>query len=223
MQVPRTKVLTRPRRFARNRSLLVLTPVPWRRQVSSSYPERLLSGWSRRRLLSFFLLAFGGILCAYVGGTYVWMYERQEKLLRDWKSQNALNQTLNLTKLSIPRIHLEAVVLEGATWHSLLRGPAHLAGTAPPGTSGNVVIAGHRDTFFRHIHSLKYGDDVYVSNGVRQFHYVVVGRRIVESTELSVLRATKSGELTLITCYPTHAIGPARQRLIVVAKLATGT
>jgi len=26
--------------------------------------------------------------------------------------------------------------------------------------------------------------------------------------------------LTLITCYPTHAVGPAPQRLIVVAKLA---
>ena len=49
--------------------------------------------------------------------------------------------------------------------------------------------------------------------------YVVRSRRIVEPTNLSVLRQTIDGELTLITCYPTHAIGPAPQRLIIVAKL----
>jgi LPXTG-site transpeptidase (sortase) family protein len=51
----------------------------------------------------------------------------------------------------------------------------------------------------------------------------VKSRKIVAPTDLSVLRRSQDSELTLITCYPTHAIGPAPQRLIVVAKLAAGT
>lgn len=124
-----------------------------------------------------------------------------------------------MVKLSIPRISLEDVIVEGASTESLLLGPAHLSGSAAPGSFGNSVIAGHRDTFFRHIHSLRYGDDIYVLKNGARFHYVVRGRKIVEPTDLSVLRATKDGELTLITCYPTHAIGPAPLRLIVVAKM----
>ena len=144
------------------------------------------------------------------------MYAQQKILLRRWSEHAAAN---SLTKISIPRIQLEDVVLEGASSHSLLLGPAHLADTAEPGASGNVVIAGHRDTFFRHVHSLRYGDDIYIVRGGKRFHYVVRSRRIVEPTNLSVLRQTNDGELTLITCYPTHAIGPAPQRLIIVAKL----
>ena len=115
---------------------------------------------------------------------------------------------------------LRDVVLEGISTSSLLSGPAHMRGTAAPGANGNTVIAGHRDTFFRHVHSLRYGDDVYLSNGGKQYHYVVKSRRVVEPTDLSVLGQTPDPELTLITCYPTHAIGPASRRLIVVAKLA---
>jgi len=149
------------------------------------------------------------------------MYIHQRNLLREWDESSA--QQKSLTKLSIPKIGLEDIVLEGASQHSLLLGPAHLSASAIPGTVGNAVIAGHRDTFFRHVHSLRYGDDIYVLKSGKRFHYVVRSRRIVEPTDLSVLRATKDSELTLITCYPTHAIGPAPRRLIIVAKLVSGT
>jgi len=168
------------------------------------------------------LFAIGGLLCTYVAGNYVWMYAEQGKLMREWKAQNASlpSQDAPLTRLSIPRIHLRAVVLEGTSRRSLLLGPAHLTGSADPGAIGNSVIAGHRDTFFRHVHSLRYGDDIYVQKSRKLFHYVVTSRRVVPPTDTSVLRSSDSGELTLITCYPTHAIGPAPQRLVVVARLA---
>jgi sortase A len=175
----------------------------------------------RRRMISNILIVAGSVLCAYVGGSYARMYIHQHELLKEWNESSA--QSKNLTKLSIPKISLENIVLEGASRHSLLLGPAHLSATAPPGTMGNVVIAGHRDTFFRHIHRLRYGDDIYVLRSGKRFHYVVNSWRIVEPTDLSVLKDTKGGELTLITCYPTHAIGPAARRLIIVAKLVSGT
>jgi len=175
----------------------------------------------RRRILSNILLLAGAVLCVYVGGSYARMYMHQRKLLQEWDESSA--QHKSLTKLSIPKIRLEDIVLEGASQHSLLLGPAHLAESANPGTTGNTVIAGHRDTFFRHIPSLRYGDDIYVLRSGERFHYVVRSRKIVEPTDLSVLKDTKDGELTLITCYPTHAIGPAPRRLIIVAKLVSGT
>jgi LPXTG-site transpeptidase (sortase) family protein len=221
MQVLRTSVLTRPRRFVRNRSL-VLKPAPWWQDRFRK--PKLLPGKSTPRLiLSYALFAVGGVLCLYVAGSYTWMYAEQKKLLHEWKTQNSAAGEPTLTKLSIPKIHLRAVVLEGTSRHSLLLGPGHMTGSAIPGTEGNAVIAGHRDTFFRHIHSLKNGDDIYVLRSGKQFHYVVMRRQIVEPTDLSVLRGTKDGELTLITCYPTHAIGPAPQRLIIVAKIAAGS
>jgi sortase A len=220
MQVRRTSVVGKPRRFRLNRSQFVLKPDLWRPFPNRVNPEHVVSRFRNpRQVASYVLIFVGTVLCTYVSGTYLRMYVHQKMLLRQWSEQAASNRPL--TKLSIPRIHLEDVVLEGASSHSLLLGPAHLADTAVPGSIGNAVIAGHRDTFFRHVHSLRYGDDIFILRSGRRFHYVVRTRRIVEPTNLSVLRPTKDGELTLITCYPTHAIGPAPQRLIIVAKMVS--
>lgn len=219
MQVPRTSVVRKPRRFRLNRSQFVLKPDLWRPFPRRTKPEQVNSAFSKpRQIASYVLIFVGTVLCSYVAGTYVWMYAQQKILLRQWKHSAA---NAPQTMLSIPRIHLEDVVLEGATDHSLLLGPAHLAETAEPGAVGNAVIAGHRDTFFRHVHSLRYGDEIYIVRNGKRFRYVVRSRKIVEPTNLSVLRPTSDGELTLITCYPTHAIGPAPQRLIIVAKLVS--
>lgn len=218
MRVLRTSALSRPRRFVQFRPLVV-HPLRW---TSSGIPNKpkLLGGRSRsRRIISFVLLAVGGVLCTFVSANYAWMYAEQKKLLHEWKTEKRAKETL--TRLSIPSIGLRAVVLEGASRHSLLLGPAHLSGSAVPGSGGNSVIAGHRDTFFRHVHSLRSGDDIYIQRSDKQFHYVVVRKKVVEPTDLSVLRSSNDGELTLITCYPTHAIGPAPQRLVIVAKLSS--
>lgn len=195
----------------------------WRVLEKHTKAEQLLARVGlrcSRLLLSYVLLTTGSILCASVAGTYVWIYIQQQKLLAQWNKEE-LSSNDSLTKISIPKIHLEAVVLEGASRHSLLVGPARLINSALPGSGGNIVIAGHRDTFFRHIHKLRYGDDIFVMTGGERFHYRVVARRVVQPTDLSVLRPSTEGHLTLITCFPTNAIGPAPQRLIVIARLVT--
>jgi LPXTG-site transpeptidase (sortase) family protein len=222
MRVPGTSVRPKPRRSLRNRSPLPLQAELLRLPSKCTPSRRLSRGRSRRRLvLSYVLIVVGTVLSSFVAGTYVWMYVQQRLLLDEWNSKTT-SALSGLTKLSIPKIHLEDVVLEGTSRHSLLLGPAHLASSATPGDQGNAVLAGHRDTFFRHIHSLKYGDDIYILRGGKRFHYVVRARRIVDPHDLSVLRSTEDPELTLITCYPTHAIGPAPKRLVVVAKIAGG-
>ena len=218
MPVPGTSVISKPRRLVQNRSPLALKAELLRSPQKRQQPKQLVRGRSQfRQVLSYCLILVGTTLCTFVAATYTWMYVQQRLLLHEWSVERASSLKQPLTKLSIPKIQLEDVVLEGTTRHPLLLGPAHLAGSALPGDPGNAVIAGHRDTFFRHIHSLRYGDNIYVFRSGRRFHYVVRARRIVVPTDTSVLRSTECPELTLITCYPTHAIGPAPQRLIVVA------
>jgi len=217
MQVLRTSVRSGPRRFIRN-PLPVLQPARWRNRNKIQNPKFPARRSDPRQILSALLIVAGAILCTYVVASYTWMYVEQRKLLREFKTHQTDGEVL--TKLSIPRIGLRAVVIEGTSSHSLLSGPGHMTGSAIPGTVGNAVIAGHRDTFFRHIHTLKNGDSVYILRSGKRFHYVVVLKKVVQPTDLSVLQASKTGLLTLITCYPTHFIGPAPQRLIIVAKLA---
>jgi LPXTG-site transpeptidase (sortase) family protein len=215
MRVLRTSVL-QSRRIVNNRYALVLKSGSWRKQASPDKPEQPPS---KRQIISNALIVAGGALCLYVAGTYTWMYARQKLLLRQFDAHNpAVSQTL--TKLSIPRIKLEDVVLEGVSDRSLMLGPAHLAASVEPGSPGNAVIAGHRDSFFRRIHKLRYGDSIFVTRGERKFRYLVRSKRVVQPTDLSVIQPSSESELTLITCYPTHAVGPAPQRLIIVAKMA---
>ena len=94
-----------------------------------------------------------------------------------------------IAALSIPRVHLSAVVLHGSDAQTLRRGPGHLEHTALPGGSGNAVIAGHRDSFFWPLRHVQRGDDVFVETPERRFHYQVTSLRVVKSHDLSVLEA----------------------------------
>lgn len=213
MQVLRTKSSGRSRRRP-GRSKLILKAGSWRPNEFLIKPKLLAN---KRQIVSYLLIVAGGILCTGVLGTYSWMYWKQRSLLKEWNDQLATRQSM--TKLWIPRIRLEDVVLEGVGSDSLLLGPGHMQTSVEPGLPGNAVIAGHRDTFFRKLHKLRPGDDVYVLRDGRRFRYRVTARKIVQPTDLSVLKSSGKTQLTLITCYPTHAIGPAPERLVVVATM----
>ena len=119
----------------------------------------------------------------------------------------------------IPKIGLDAIVVEGASRKALSAGPGHMNQTAMPGETGNAVITAHRDTFFRHIYELVKGDQIQVRRSGRVFTYEVTGRRIVLPEDVSVIKPTPDPQLTLITCYPTYYIGPAPKRLVVFSRL----
>jgi sortase A len=94
----------------------------------------------------------------------------------------------------------------------------HIPGTALPGESGNVGLAGHRDTFFRPLKDLKMQDEVQVSTLKGVFKYQVVSLRIVDPSNVGVLAPSGENVLTLVTCYPFYYVGPAPQRWIVRAR-----
>ena len=54
-----------------------------------------------------------------------------------------------------------------------------------PGVEGNVVLAGHRDTFFRPLKDIRQGDRITVATSQREFEYVVESTAIVEPTDIA--------------------------------------
>jgi sortase A len=85
-------------------------------------------------------------------------------------------------RLSIPRLHAVLYVVEGTDTTDLRRGPGHLAGSALPGSSGNCVIAGHRDTHFRLLKNVRQGDQIEIETAAGAFIYRISGLSIVIRT-----------------------------------------
>jgi sortase A len=122
-----------------------------------------------------------------------------------------------MAALSIPRVQLSSTVLHGADARTLQRGPGHLEHTAVPGDAGNIVIAGHRDSFFRPLRHIRLADDIFLETRDGHFHYRVTSLRVVGPHEVSVIAPTSEETLTLITCYPFWVLGHAPDRFIVRA------
>ena len=188
--------------------------------------------YTSRKVVSLTLVILGIALLGYVGSEYWGMYRSQKNLEAEWERQAAAVSTpehpvispdMMLTRVVIPKIGLDAIVVEGASRKALSEGPGHMKETAMPGENGNVVITGHRDTFFRHIYELVKGDQIQVRRNGKTFTYEVTGKKIVMPDDVSVIRPTHDPRLTLITCYPTYYIGPAPKRLVVFSRLVDST
>jgi LPXTG-site transpeptidase (sortase) family protein len=120
-------------------------------------------------------------------------------------------------RIEIPRIGLRAVILEGVAQRTLALALGHIPGTAMPGATGNVGIAGHRDTFFRGLSGVQRGDKIVVTTLNTLYEYSVKSFEVVGPRETRVLDDSSEPTLTLVTCYPFHYIGPAPKRFIVHA------
>jgi sortase A len=123
-------------------------------------------------------------------------------------------------EIRIPRVGLTAIVVQGDSAAILRRAVGHLAETALPGQSGNVVLAGHRDTFFRPLKGVQVGDVITLKTGGGDFIYLVESTSVVPPGDLRVLQPTGRRTLTLITCFPFAFVGSAPDRFVVQAREA---
>jgi sortase A len=126
-------------------------------------------------------------------------------------------------RLPIPVMFLDSVVHEVTVnmgeWEVSPLDVGHHEGTANPGEVGNVVLAAHRDinsALFRELDRLQPGDEVFVSNSLQEYRYIVTESFVVSPQQTEVMAPTDDRRLTLITCTP---IGLSTQRLIVTAVL----
>jgi sortase A len=120
-------------------------------------------------------------------------------------------------RISIPRLHISAIVEEGIDDVTLSRAVGHIPGTAFPGETGNIGIAGHRDTFFRALKDLQPHDKIDFTTHAGRFHYTVESLNVVDPSDVSVLNSVGGQTLTIVTCFPFHYIGNAPRRFIVHA------
>lgn len=131
--------------------------------------------------------------------------------------RGAAEGTACIGKIEIPRIGLSTLIVEGTGSLSLLSGAGHLVGSALPGEAGNVVLAAHRDTFFRDLRGVREGDLVRIQTPRRVVLYRVDTISVVDPKRTESLARTEAPRLTLVTCYPFSWIGRAPKRFIVTA------
>jgi len=131
-----------------------------------------------------------------------------------------------LTRLKIPRLGVNVIVVEGISGNALRAGAGHYPGTPLPCEGGNVAIAGHRTGFgepFRHLERLKAGDEITLQTPFGTCTYRVLppfdghpNPWVTHAKDWTVVSNTPEASLTLTTCDPP---GTSKDRLIVRAQL----
>lgn len=124
-----------------------------------------------------------------------------------------------LTRLVIPALKVDTVVVEGTGSSALRAGAGHYPNTPLPGEEGNVAIAGHRTTYgkpFANLDRLAVGDQVVLETPIGRHQYRITRPPfVVSNTDFGVISQTPGRTLTLTTCHPK---GSTRERLIIRAE-----
>jgi sortase A len=190
--------------------------------------------WARRGLsvLSGVLLFAAVGVLGYPVYTNVYRDRVQSRLDREIASpelqqayrQRTLGDGDPLTRIKIPSIGVDTVVVEGTSASALRAGAGHYPATPLPCENGNVGIAGHRTTYgkpFNQLDRLKAGDVVILETPIGTCTYeITVEPHVILPTDLSVVANDVTKQmLTLTTCHPK---GSAARRLYVQAKLVEG-
>lgn len=131
--------------------------------------------------------------------------------------ENAAPEGSSLGQIEIRSIGLTAMIAEGDNRRTLRRAVGHITGTALPGQQGNVVIAGHRDTFFRPLRNIHKDDEITLTTLNGTYRYRVDSAEVVEPEDTEVMDHSEDAILTLVTCYPFYYVGPAPKRFVVRA------
>ncbi|MBW3619258.1 MAG: class E sortase [Actinobacteria bacterium] len=157
----------------------------------------------------------------------------------EWEDSVRGQSGAALTKIVIPDIGVETLVVEGTSPAALRAGAGHYPNTPLPGQSGNVAIAGHRTTYgkpFNRVDELAVGSVIWLITPVGDHRYVVTDQpasdrcRTVQSPDnpdlaacitdpkdWKVIAPTSTASLTLTSCHPK---GSASERIIIRAELA---
>ena len=185
--------------------------------------------WARRgvSLLSLALLIVGVGMLGFPFATNVYQDRIQARLDRQLASpelkqayrERRVQTGDSLTRIKIPKLDVDVVVVEGTSQSALRAGAGHYPQTPLPCEIGNVSIAGHRTTYgkpFSNIDKLAPGDLIILETPIGACTYQVSRDPfVVTPTDFSVIAPAADRQLTLTTCHPR---GSAKQRLIVKAE-----
>ncbi|MFA5800890.1 MAG: class E sortase [Thermoleophilia bacterium] len=138
-------------------------------------------------------------------------------------TKSRLTSEQTIARIEIPKIGVNAIVVEGTTEGSLRKGPGHLEETPLPGMGGNFGVAGDRVLYggpFLNLDEVGEGDEVTLQTSYGVFKYVIVGTRLTVPEDVSDLQPQGYDSITLITCDPPW---DTSHRLIVKGRLTSGT
>ncbi|MGQ0509901.1 MAG: class GN sortase [Betaproteobacteria bacterium] len=126
--------------------------------------------------------------------------------------------TWPVAKLEAPAQGVSLLVLAGVSGRTMAFGPGLQDGTALPGTRGNSVIGGHRDTHLSFLRHLRKGEVLRIqrADGTHA-EYRVAQLDVLDKSDTWVARNTGGARLTLVTCWPFDALragGPGRYVVI---------
>jgi len=121
-------------------------------------------------------------------------------------------------ELDAPEVGLSVMIRDGVDDATLRRAAGHLPSSALPGESGNFVLLGHRDTFFRPLRDIHRGDPLRIRTKNGQFTYVVDSFEVTEPESVK-FDSDPTPSATLVTCFPFTYIGSAPRRFVVHARL----
>ena len=201
--------------------------------------SRRRSGGRRVLWILVALLALTGVgMMSYPFATQMWANQIQKGKEKEFAGKDLLDayktKTVKksigegeaLTKLEIPKLKVDVIVVEGISGNALRAGAGHYPESALPGDVGNVAIAGHRTGFgqpFRNLDKLTKGDVITLETPVGVYTYRVMGEFdghgnpwITHPLDWTVIGPTPTPVLTLTTCDPPHT---SKNRLIVRAEL----
>ncbi|MCU1460197.1 MAG: Membrane protein [Acidimicrobiales bacterium] len=186
-------------------------------------------------ILSILLLVGGIALLAYPFATNLYQDRLQQRLdrqlasptLRQAYKERRVQTGDSLTRIKIPAIGVDTVVVEGTSASALRAGAGHYPNTPLPCETGNVAIAGHRTTYgkpFANVDQLKPGDTIELDTPIGGCVYRIAAKGVtvpntgmpfvVDKSDLRVIDATPGKVLTLTSCHPK---GSASHRIIIQA------
>jgi LPXTG-site transpeptidase (sortase) family protein len=179
----------------------------------------------KRQAIERTFLCIGAAMLMYAGGTLVYGRASQMDASRRF-GRDVIAATRHpdlaegdpVGRLEVPRLRISVLVLQGVEDRTLVAGAGHVPGTPSPGSDGNVVIAAHRDTFFRTLERVVPGDRIQIDTATWRHEYIVESTEVVDPNETRVMESRGRRELTLITCYPSYFVGPAPRRFVVHAR-----
>lgn len=122
-------------------------------------------------------------------------------------------------RISLPSQDRRYVLVAGDSEDDLKKGPGVYPSTLLPGEGGTTAVAGHRTTYlapFRDLDKLRKGDRIEMQMPYGTFVYSVTGQRIVEPTDVGVVKPDGTARLVLTACHPLYS---AAQRIVVFARL----
>lgn len=126
--------------------------------------------------------------------------EKSEKLNTQ---REVTKENINNTwRIEIPKIGLNAHIMEGTDQDILLKSVGHFEYTST--WNGNVCLAAHNRgylcNFFEKIKNLKIGDEIIYYTEEGEKVYKVQINKVILATDWSYIEETENNKITLITC-----------------------